>query len=73
MSKRNPVWIVNIMFRLDDAGNDDRLFGIDDLSNLDKLVKDHADCGTIVNIVVMANEFAPVHVRKKLLQGRPHK
>lgn len=66
MTKHNPVWIVSILFRLDNEENEDRLFAMDHLSELDGIVQAHADCGTIVNIVVMANESTPVHVRKKL-------
>jgi hypothetical protein len=53
------------MFNTENGVKEDRLFTINHLSDLDKLVNDHADCGTIVNIVVMANEFAPLHVREK--------
>ena len=68
LTAHNPVWIVSILFRLDNEENEDRLFAIDHIRDLDKIVKDHADCGTIVNIVVMANEFTPVEVRKKAIR-----
>lgn len=69
MTKRNPRWVASIMFRLDNEENEDRLFAFDHLSELDRLVSEHADCGTIVNIVVMAYEFTPIHVRKKAIYG----
>lgn len=68
MTKHNPVWIVSILFRLDNMENEDRLFAIDHIRDLDKIVKDHADCGTIVNMVVMAYEFTPVNIRKEAIR-----
>lgn len=69
MPKHNPTWIVSILFRLDNEENEDRLFTIDTMAELDAIIMDHADCGTIVNIVVMANQFTPIHVRKKAIYG----
>ena len=69
MTKRNPRWVASIMFRLDNEENEDRLFTIDTMAELDAIIMDHADCGTIVNIVVMANEFTPAHVLKKAIYG----